>query len=240
MIEIVNKDGDPKKPSKSVMMIRPSESKPVKTPIITKPTSSMAEGLTDKLSIPNDKPLVVVSKGFPNDAETKQRKPKLVVPGVANKHVIIVEGARSPVDSVVTRVLVDNGSSANIYPLSTMHKLKIYAKRIYKNNICVRGFDGGGKDSVGDIMLERSIGPIEFTIEFQVLDVAVSYNLLLGRPWIHVAKEVPSSLHHMVKFVWDRHKIIAHGDENLCDYDDTSIPFIEVEDDKGPWVYQVS
>ncbi|XP_070008178.1 uncharacterized protein [Nicotiana sylvestris] len=85
-------------------------------------------------------------------------------------------------DSVVTRVLVDNGSSANICPLSTLNKLKVDDDRIHKNSICVRGFDSGGKDSVGDIILELTIGPVEFTMEFQVLDVAVSYNLLLGRP----------------------------------------------------------
>ncbi|XP_019265514.1 PREDICTED: uncharacterized protein LOC109243077 [Nicotiana attenuata] len=103
-------------------------------------------------------------------------------------------------DSVVTRVLVDNGSSANICPLSTLSKLKVDDDRIHKNSVCVRGFDGGGKDSVGDIILELTIGPVEFTMEFQVIDVAVSYNLLLGRPWIHAAKAVPSTLHQMVKF----------------------------------------
>ncbi|XP_070004225.1 uncharacterized protein [Nicotiana sylvestris] len=101
-------------------------------------------------------------------------------------------------DSVVTRVLVDNGSSANICPLSILKKLKVDDDRIHKNNICVRGFDGGGNDPVGDIILELTIGPVEFTMEFQVLDVAVSYNLLLGRPWIHAAKAVPSTLHQMV------------------------------------------
>ncbi|XP_070035327.1 uncharacterized protein [Nicotiana tomentosiformis] len=141
-------------------------------------------------------------------------------------------------DSAVSRVLVDNGSSANICPLSTLQKLKIGTERIHMNNVCVRGFDGGGKDSVGDIMLELSIGPVEFTMEFQVLDVAVSYNLLLGRPWIHAAKAIPSSLHQMVKFEWDRQEIVMHGDENLSAYNDTIVPFIEVEDDKGPWVYQ--
>ncbi|XP_070034215.1 uncharacterized protein [Nicotiana tomentosiformis] len=141
-------------------------------------------------------------------------------------------------DSTVSRVLVDNGSSANICPLSTLQKLKIGTERIHMNNLCVRGFDGGGKDSVGDIMLELSIGPVEFTMEFQVLDVAVSYNLLLGRPWIHVAKAIPSSLHHMVKFEWDRQEIVVHGDENLSTYNDTIVLFIEVKDDKGPWVYQ--
>ncbi|XP_070014101.1 uncharacterized protein [Nicotiana sylvestris] len=142
-------------------------------------------------------------------------------------------------DSVVTRMLVDNGSSANISPLSTLNKLKVDDERIHMNIICVRGFDNGGKDSVGDIVLELTIGPVEFTMEFQVLDVVVFYNLLLGQPWIHAAKAVPSTLHQMVKFEWDRQEIVVHGEDNLCAHSVASFPFIEAEDDKGTWVYQV-
>ncbi|XP_070025802.1 uncharacterized protein [Nicotiana sylvestris] len=142
-------------------------------------------------------------------------------------------------DFVVTQVLVDNGSSANICPLSTLNKLKVDDERIHKNSICVRGFDGGGKDPVGDIVLEITIGPVEFTMEFHVLNVVVSYNLLLGRPWIHAAKAVPSTLHQMVKFEWDRQEIVVHGEDNLCDHSDAIVPFIEFEDDTGPWVYRV-
>ncbi|XP_070017506.1 uncharacterized protein [Nicotiana sylvestris] len=140
-------------------------------------------------------------------------------------------------DFVVTRVLVDNGSSANICPLSTLNKLKVDDERIHKNNICVREFDGRVKDSVGDIVLELTIGPVEFTMEFQVLDVAISYNLLLGRPWIHAAKAVLSTLHQMVKFEWDRQEIVVHGEDNLCAHSDAIVPFIEVKDDKGPCIY---
>ncbi|XP_019246580.1 PREDICTED: uncharacterized protein LOC109226244 [Nicotiana attenuata] len=68
----------------------------------------------------------------------------------------------------------------------------------------------------------------------RVLDVAVSYNLLLGRPWIHAAKAVPSTLYQMVKFEWDRQEIVVHGEDSLCAQNDAIIPFIEVEDDKGP------
>ncbi|XP_070002640.1 uncharacterized protein [Nicotiana sylvestris] len=368
MIEIVYKDGKAEKPSKSIIMIRASESNSVKTPVATNTTSSAIEGLTDKLSQLDVKPPMLVAKWSLDDVETNQGKLKVVMPGVARKEVeeevnetlglthlgrcfapeelrkaktlkdsptlvkkpiteeeaeeflrkikvqdyTIVEQLRKipaqisflsllihldehrralmkilneahvpdkitvnnlekiankifeanritfsddepPLegmehnraiyltvkceDSVVTRVLVDNGSSANICPLSTLHKLKIDTERIHKNNICVRGFDKGGKDFVGDIVLELTIGPVEFTMEFQVLDMAVSYNLLLGRPWIHIAKAVPSSLHQMVKFEWDRQEIIVHGNENLCAYNDTFVPFIEAKDDKGPWVY---
>ncbi|XP_070005025.1 uncharacterized protein [Nicotiana sylvestris] len=296
MIEIVHR-GEPKKPSQSVIMIRSSEVKPVKKPTVG--------GSVNKLSMTNGGPSVVVDKRSPSDVVAKQEKSKVVVPGLANKPIIIVEGSRiDPViiklvtqlsvintkaipwnyervivtykgkelkeevnedqdehrrtlmkilnkahvpdkisvnhlekitnkifevnritfsddklpvegtehnkalyltvkckDSVVTRVLVDSRSSANIFPLSSLNKLKVDDERIHKNNICVRDFDGGGKDSVGDIVLELTIGPIKFTMEFQ--------------------------------------EIVVHGKENLCAHSDASIPFIEAEDDKGPWVYQV-
>lgn len=72
-----------------------------------------------------------------------------------------------------------------------------------------------------------------------MLDVAVSYNLLLGGPWIHAAKAVPSTLHQMVKFECDKQEIVVHGEDNLCVPSDAIVPFIEFEDDKGSWVYQV-
>ncbi|XP_075088265.1 uncharacterized protein LOC142170285 [Nicotiana tabacum] len=100
----------------------------------------------------------------------------------------------------VTRVLVDNVSSANICPLSTLQKLKIGTERIHMNGVGGRGFDGKGKGSAGNITLELVIGPVGFSVELQVLDVVALYNLLLGRPWIHAAKAVPSSLHQVVKF----------------------------------------
>ncbi|XP_070003473.1 uncharacterized protein [Nicotiana sylvestris] len=67
----------------------------------------------------------------------------------------------------------------------------------------------------------------------------VSYNLLLGRPWIHVAKAVPFTLYQVVKFEWDRQEIVIQGEDNTCTINDAIVPFIETDDDKGPWVYQV-
>ncbi|RVW52122.1 hypothetical protein CK203_095088 [Vitis vinifera] len=37
----------------------------------------------------------------------------------------------------------------------------------------------------------------------EVLRIPTSFNLLLGRPWIHRAKVIPSSLHQKVKFIHD-------------------------------------
>ncbi|XP_070054563.1 uncharacterized protein [Nicotiana tomentosiformis] len=250
MIEIVHEDGEPKNSSKSVMMIRDSESNPVKAPDFAKAMPLTIEGVSEKLSTLNMKPSILVVKGPPIDVEANQEKQKLVMPGVPRKSVIILEGIANKIFEANMITFSDDelpmeGTEQNqaLYLIvkcedSAVSRLKIGTEKIHMNNVCVRGFDGGGKDYVGDIMLELSIGPVEFTMEFQVLDVAFSYNLLLGRPWIHTAKAIPSSLHQMVKFKWDRQEIVVHGDENLSAYNDTIVPFIEVKDDKGPWVYQ--
>lgn len=56
------------------------------------------------------KPLVVGMKGFPDDVETKQGRPKVVVPGIASKPFIIVEGARMALIIIkpVTQLPIDN------------------------------------------------------------------------------------------------------------------------------------
>ncbi|XP_070008472.1 uncharacterized protein [Nicotiana sylvestris] len=113
-------------------------------------------------------------------------------------------------DSMVTRVLIDNGSRANNCTLTTLNKLKVDHDRIHRNSVCVRGFDGSGTDTVGDIILGLTIGLVEFTMEFQ-----------------------------MVKFEWYRQEIVVHGDEGTSIMSDAVAPFIEIDDDKGPWVYQV-
>ncbi|XP_070013058.1 uncharacterized protein [Nicotiana sylvestris] len=170
----------------------------------------------------DDKPVVVIGKG--SSVVAKKPEPvKVVLQGVPSATVLVVKAARV--------------KPAIIRPVMQL-LITIDDDRIHKNSVCIRGFDGGGIDAVGDIILELTVGPVEFTMEFQVIDVAVSYNLLLGQPWIHEAKAVPSTLHQMVKFEWDRQEIVVHGDDGTHAVSDAIVPFIETDDDKGPWVYQ--
>ncbi|XP_070022866.1 uncharacterized protein [Nicotiana sylvestris] len=198
MIEIVHRGGKPKKPSQAVMMIRASKVRPS--------AKSTSEKSVIRLSRANNEPSAVVKKGSSSGVAVKQEKAKVVVLGVANKPVIIVEGARTNpviIKPVTQLPIVNNKAVSWNYERVTVNykgkkvkeELNVDDERIHKNSICFRGFDSGGKDSVGDIMLKLTIGPVEFTMEFQVLDVAISYNLLLGRPWIHAAKAVSSTLH---------------------------------------------
>ena len=56
---------------------------------------------------------------------------------------------------------------------------------------------------MGTLTLELMIGPVVFQVLFQILRIPVSFNLLLGRPWIHSVGVIPSSLHLKVKFIHD-------------------------------------
>ena len=59
----------------------------------------------------------------------------------------------------------------------------------------VRVFDNTRQEVIGEIEIEVQIGPCTFNVEFQVMDISLSNNCLLGRSWIHIAGVVPSTLH---------------------------------------------
>uniref|UniRef100_A0A2N9HVZ6 Uncharacterized protein n=1 Tax=Fagus sylvatica TaxID=28930 RepID=A0A2N9HVZ6_FAGSY len=104
-------------------------------------------------------------------------------------------------DRIVSRVLIDNGSALNVCPLSTLEKLDIDPTRVRVNSMVVRAFDGTRREVLGEIDLPVEIGPQVYDINFQVLRIDSPYNLLLGRPWLHTAGAVPSSLHQKMKLI---------------------------------------
>ncbi|XP_070007530.1 uncharacterized protein [Nicotiana sylvestris] len=135
--------------------------------------------------------------------------------------------------------MLDGGSGVDICPLSTLQRMKIGTGRIRPNNVCVRAFDGIKRDTLGEIDLILTIGPVDFEVTFQVLDMDTSYNFLLGRPWIHAAGAVPSTLHQMVKFEDEDREIVVHGEDEQSIYRDPSIPCLEAGEGSEHTVYQV-
>ncbi|XP_070019464.1 uncharacterized protein [Nicotiana sylvestris] len=141
-------------------------------------------------------------------------------------------------DYYVKRVMLDGGSGVDICPLSTLQRMEIGTERIRPNNVCVRAFDGIKRDTLREIDLILTIGPVEFEVTFQVLDMDTSYNFLLGRPWIHAARAVPSILYQMVKFEYEDREIVVHGEDEQSIYRDPSIPYLEAREGSEHTVYQ--
>ncbi|XP_075099260.1 uncharacterized protein LOC142176092 [Nicotiana tabacum] len=130
-------------------------------------------------------------------------------------------------DKIVSRVLIDYGSALNICPISTLKALGIDVGKVHESHVNIRAFDGAQMSVIGEIDLALQIGPVEFIIEFQVLDISATYNLLLGRSWIHMTGAVPSTLHQNVKFVWNHQEVMIHGEASNPIYPGNSIPVIE-------------
>ena len=76
----------------------------------------------------------------------------------------------------------------------------------------MRAFAEVQRDTLGAVNLVIQLGPAEFNAQFQVLDIDTSYNLLLGRPFIHMAGVVPSTVHQMMKLVWNNEELVIHGE----------------------------
>ncbi|XP_069145633.1 uncharacterized protein [Solanum lycopersicum] len=115
---------------------------------------------------------------------------------------------------IVNRVLVDDGSGLNICPLSTLKQLRFDLGKLEKNQVNVRAFDGVQRETLGAVNLTIQMGPTEFEAKFQVLDIDTSYNLLLGRPFIHMAGAIPSTLHQVMKLVWKNEELVIHGERS--------------------------
>ena len=73
----------------------------------------------------------------------------------------------------------------------------------------LRAYKNSRRKVLGTITLELTIGPMVKKVDFQVLNIASCFNMLLGRPWIHDTEAVPSSLYQKVWF--------PHG-RGYCDH----------------------
>ncbi|RVW86754.1 hypothetical protein CK203_042827 [Vitis vinifera] len=83
----------------------------------------------------------------------------------------------------VPSVLLDNGSALNVCPLATAIALGYAPSDFGPSTQTVRAF----------------------------LRIPTSFNLLLGRPWIHRAGAIPSSLHQKVKFIHDGRVVVVQS-----------------------------
>lgn len=91
--------------------------------------------------------------------------------------------------------MIDGGSSLNICLQTTLKDLGISIPEIQLGSMNAKAFDRFQRATIGEIDLCLNIGPTMFDVEFQVLHISATYNLLLGRVWIHMAGAVAYPLH---------------------------------------------
>ncbi|KAK9697961.1 hypothetical protein RND81_08G073100 [Saponaria officinalis] len=101
--------------------------------------------------------------------------------------------------TLVRRVLVDDGSSVNLVMLGALKEMGISEDKLTKSSNVLVGFSGETTHSLGEISLPTYAQGVSSFEKFNVIDYMTSYNVLLGRPWIHNLKAVASTYHQCVK-----------------------------------------
>ncbi|PKI56999.1 hypothetical protein CRG98_022605 [Punica granatum] len=70
-------------------------------------------------------------------------------------------------------------------------------------------------------------------VEQMILEIPNAFSLLLGRPWIHAAGAVPSSLHQKLKFFVESKLITVNSKEDYAVYKETVVPYISIGEDQN-------
>ena len=107
------------------------------------------------------------------------------------------------------KVLIDNGSSLNVMPLSTLMRLPVDRSYMKHTHTVVRAFDGTRQKMTGEIEIEMQIGPCTFKVEFQV---------------------VPSTLHQKIKFVTEGQLVFIAAEENMIATTSSGASYVEADE----------
>ena len=100
----------------------------------------------------------------------------------------------------VKRVLVDQGSKAEIMYLDLYEGLNLKPEDLERYDSPLIGFDGRMMVPQGMIRLPVQARDEEVQVNFIVVEAYSPYTAILTKPWLHAIGVVSSTLHLKVKF----------------------------------------
>lgn len=100
----------------------------------------------------------------------------------------------------VKRVLIDQGSQADVMYPDLYRGLGLRPEDLEACHSPLIGFDGKMVAPLGRIKLPVQIDGREVRVNFIAIGASSPYTAILGRPWLHSIRAVPSTLHLKVKY----------------------------------------
>uniref|UniRef100_A0A2N9H3X0 Reverse transcriptase/retrotransposon-derived protein RNase H-like domain-containing protein n=1 Tax=Fagus sylvatica TaxID=28930 RepID=A0A2N9H3X0_FAGSY len=105
---------------------------------------------------------------------------------------------------ITRRVLIDNGSSADIIYLPAYQQMKIDKEWLRLIDIPLVGFTGDKVKPLGvvSLMIEAETYPkqVRASVEFLIVDCPSAYNVIIGRPTLNKLRAVTSTYHLLARF----------------------------------------
>jgi hypothetical protein len=110
----------------------------------------------------------------------------------------------------MTKMLVDGGAAVNIMPYAMLHKLGKGEEDLTKTDMMLKDFEGIVTPARGALCVDLTIGSKSLPTTFFVINGKGSYNVLLGRDWIHANCCIPSTMHQcLVQWIGEEVEIVS-------------------------------
>ncbi|XP_022843439.1 uncharacterized protein LOC111366994 [Olea europaea var. sylvestris] len=120
----------------------------------------------------------------------------------------------------VKRILVDNGSAANILSQEAFAKMGISSQQLKAVKTPLQGFGGGVITPEGVVELPLTLGSGQKQVtemtSFQVVRVSMAYNAILGRPLLNKIKAIVFTFHLAMKFPTSNGVGVVRGDQTAA------------------------
>jgi len=133
-------------------------------------------------------------------------------------------------DILIRKVPINNGFALNVLSRHILKEMFVNESHMKPSTMMARAYDGLSRQIVGTLEMELYVGPQIFLVMLQVMDIHSSYNILLGRRWIHTTEAMASLLHQYLKYIMNRMLIIVKTEETISIIRNVAIPFIKAED----------
>lgn len=114
--------------------------------------------------------------------------------------------------------LIDNGYALNLCTLRFVTQVGYIVVDMHNQCITIMAYDNVERSSTWMINLPLQVGVVTQTILCHIVDLDLSFNILLGRQWIHTMQVVPSTYHQCLKFSFQGCEITICGDTQPFEY----------------------
>ena len=119
-------------------------------------------------------------------------------------------------DFLVKRVIINQGSGVYVMYPDLFEGLGLKNQDLKRYDTPLVSFDGRVVIPEGQISFLVNMEGKEVMMTFMVVRSFSPYTAILGRPWIHVVRTVPSTLHVKVKFPIEHGVAIVRGNQQVA------------------------